>query len=100
MGEPADKGVYEALNTGFARATRGIMGWLSASNKLHTSGLFVVGRVFAEQPEVKWITGRPMRVDSRREIMDTRTLPHLSRYRFLPGRWGICWARTDLRSCP
>jgi hypothetical protein len=76
------------------------MGWLSASNKLHTSGLFVVGRVFAEQPEVKWITGRPMRVDSRREIMDTRTLPHLSRYRFLPGRWGICWARTDLRSCP
>ncbi len=34
-----------------------IMGWLNASDLLHTSGLFVVGSVFASLPSVEWLTG-------------------------------------------
>ena len=56
-----DRGVYDALNTGFAQATGTIMGWLNASDLLHTSGRSVVGSVFAALPEIEWITGRPTR---------------------------------------
>ena len=41
-----DRGVYDALNTGFAQGTGDIMCWLNASDLLQTSGLFVVGSVF------------------------------------------------------
>jgi len=58
ISEP-DKGVYDALNKGFAMSTGEIMGWLNASDMLHTKGLFVVGSVFADLQEVEWITGRP-----------------------------------------
>jgi glycosyltransferase involved in cell wall biosynthesis len=51
-----DRGVYDALNTGFAQGTGNIMGWLNASDQLHTSGLFVVGSVFASLPAVEWLT--------------------------------------------
>src|SRR5713226_5189940 len=45
-----DKGVYEALNTGFARSTGEIMGWLNASDMQQLNGLFVVGSVFRDLP--------------------------------------------------
>ena len=54
-----NQGLYGALNTGFARATGEILGWLNANDKLHTNALFVVGSVFAAFAEVEWITGRP-----------------------------------------
>jgi glycosyltransferase involved in cell wall biosynthesis len=58
-----DEGVHDALNTGFAHSTGEIMGWLNASDLLHTSGLFVVGSVFASLPAVSWLTGRPTRLN-------------------------------------
>jgi len=48
-----DQGVYDALNTGFSRSTGTIMGWLNASDVLHTSGLLVVGSV--SRPCLRWI---------------------------------------------
>jgi hypothetical protein len=39
-------GLYDALNNGFSHSTGDIMGWLNASDLLHTNGLFVVGSVF------------------------------------------------------
>ena len=45
ISEP-DRGVYDAINKGFAQSTGQIMGWLNANDKLHTDGLFVVGSVF------------------------------------------------------
>jgi glycosyltransferase involved in cell wall biosynthesis len=50
-----DNGVYDALNNGFAHSTGDIMGWLNASDLLHTNGLFVVGSVFACLPAVEWL---------------------------------------------
>ena len=80
-----DKGVYDALNTGFSRSTGTIMGWLNASDVLHTSGLFVVGSVFASLPSVDWLTGRPTRLNPNGMTVDIRELPSWSRYRFLAG---------------
>lgn len=84
ISEP-DKGVYEALNKGFARATGDVMGWLNASDMLHANGLFVVGGVFAALKEVEWITGRPTKFSAEGELIETMDLPRWSRYRFLAG---------------
>ncbi len=80
-----DKGVYDALNTGFARSTGEIMGWLNASDQLHINSLFVVGSVFAAFPEVEWITGRPTGFNASGMTILVKDLPHWSRYRFLAG---------------
>jgi hypothetical protein len=69
-----DKGVYDALNTGFSRSTGTIMGWLNASDVLHTSGLLVVGSVFASLPSVDWLTGRPTRLNPNGMTVDIREL--------------------------
>src|ERR1700736_5220882 len=39
----ADNGMYDAINRGFNRSSGGIMGWISATDMLHTRSLFVVG---------------------------------------------------------
>jgi Glycosyl transferase family 2 len=78
-------GVYAALNQGFARSTGEIMGWLNASDLLHVDGLFVVGSVFAELPEVQWITGRPTGFSSKGMAVRVGAVPRWSRYRFLAG---------------
>ena len=80
-----DKGVYDALNNGFSHSSGDIMGWLNASDLLHTNGLFVVGSVFASLRAVEWLTGRPTRFNPNGMTVDIRTLPSWSRYRFLAG---------------
>jgi hypothetical protein len=77
--------VYDALNNGFSHSTGDIMGWLNASDLLHTNGLFVVGSVFSSLPAVEWLTGRPTRFNPNGMTVDIRTLPSWSRYRFLAG---------------
>src|ERR1700726_168770 len=54
-----DNGMYDALNRGFARPSGEIMGWISATDLLHTGSLFVVGSVFKVLAQVEWITARP-----------------------------------------
>jgi glycosyltransferase involved in cell wall biosynthesis len=80
-----DHGVYDALNKGFDQSTGSIMGWLNASDLLHTSGLFLVGSVFGSLPAVEWITVRPTRFNPDGMTVDVRDLPAWSRYRFLAG---------------
>jgi glycosyltransferase involved in cell wall biosynthesis len=80
-----DKGVYDALNTGFARSTGEVMGWLNASDQLHINSLFVVGSVFASLPEAEWITGRPTGFNASGMTILVKDLPHWSRHRFLAG---------------
>jgi len=84
ISEP-DKGMYDALNKGFARTTGEIMGWISATDKLHTGGLSVVGSVFRDLPEVEWITGRATAFNDEGMTVTVLDIPHWSRYRFLAG---------------
>jgi glycosyltransferase involved in cell wall biosynthesis len=85
ISEP-DKGMYDALNKGFARTTGEIMGWISATDKLHTGGLSVVGSVFCDMPpEVEWITGRATAFNDEGMTTVVLDIPKWSRYRFLAG---------------
>src|SRR5229473_5181596 len=81
-----DKGMYDALNRGFARSSGGIMGWISATDMLHTRSLFVVGSVFEALPEVEWITARPTGFSEEGMTVGvSRSLKRWSRPRFLAG---------------
>jgi glycosyltransferase involved in cell wall biosynthesis len=80
-----NRGLYAALNAGFAHATGEIMGWLNASDMLQVDGLFVVGSVFAHMPRVQWITGRPTKIGAGGMTIDVLPVPRWSRYRFLAG---------------
>jgi glycosyltransferase involved in cell wall biosynthesis len=80
-----DNGMYNALNRGFAHATGEIMGWLNASDKLHTSGLFVVGGIFSALPDVEWITGRATNFNEEGMTIAVHEVRRWSRYRFLAG---------------
>ena len=80
-----DNGMYDALNRGFARTSGGIMGWISATDKLHTGSLMVVGIVFRALPQVEWITGRPTGFTDEGMTTGISSLRRWSRLRFLAG---------------
>ncbi|MBV9087045.1 MAG: glycosyltransferase [Acidobacteriaceae bacterium] len=80
-----DQGMYDALNKGFAHSSGEIMGWISATDKLHPGGLFVVGSVFRDLPDVDWITGIPTAFDEQGSVIRVAKLRRWTRGRFLAG---------------
>ncbi len=84
VSEP-DKGMYDAINKGFARTSGEIMGWISATDTLHPGGLSVVGSVFRDLPDVEWITGQPTWLNEEGVTAGVLDVPRWSRYRFLAG---------------
>ncbi len=80
-----NRGLYAALNAGFARSTGEVMGWLNSSDKLHSGGLRAVGTVFARFPEVEWITGRPTAFNQEGIATNVEAIRRWSRTRFLAG---------------
>jgi glycosyltransferase involved in cell wall biosynthesis len=82
ISEP-DKGMYDALNKGFARTSGEIMGWISATDQLHTGAMFVLGGVFRAFPEVDWITGRPTWFNEEGMTYRVGEVQRWSQYRFL-----------------
>jgi glycosyltransferase involved in cell wall biosynthesis len=92
-----DRGMYDAINKGFARtsdaatgeatgeAMRDGMGWISATDLLHAGSLFVVGSVLRTFPELEWITGRPTGFSDEGMVVETLRLRQWSRWRFLAG---------------
>jgi len=84
VSEP-DQGMYDALNKGFAQTSGEVMGWISATDLLRPGGLEVVGSVFAEFPEVEWITGRRTCLNEEGEVKRVDPLMTWTRYSFLLG---------------
>lgn len=84
ISEP-DRGMYDALNKGFARSSGELMGWISATDMLHAGSLFVVGSVFQTFPEVEWITGRPTGFSDEGMAAEILKLRRWSRMPFLAG---------------
>jgi glycosyltransferase involved in cell wall biosynthesis len=80
-----DKGMYDAINKGFARTRGEIMGWISATDQLHVGGLSVVGSIFRDFPEVEWITGRCTVFNEQGAMTRVDPLMRWSRFRFLLG---------------
>src|SRR3989442_6408876 len=51
-----DAGQYDAINKGFARTSGEVMAWLNSDDKYTPWALAVVGEIFAQLPEVQWLT--------------------------------------------
>lgn len=51
-----DAGQYAALNKGFARTSGEIMAWINSDDKYLPWTFSIVGEIFAEHPEIEWIT--------------------------------------------
>lgn len=61
-----DAGQYDAINKGFARTTGEVMAWLNSDDKYTPWALHVVGEVFAQLPQVQWVTTLlPLHWDAR-----------------------------------
>ena len=84
VSEP-DRGMYDAINKGFAQSSGEVMGWISATDMLHSGSLFVVGSVFRAFPEVEWITGRPTGFSDEGMAAEILKLRRWSRWAFLAG---------------
>ena len=84
ISEP-DRGMYDAINKGFGRSSGELMGWISATDMLHTGSLFVVGTVFRSFPQVQWITGRPTGFSDDGLAAEILALRRWSRWAFLAG---------------
>lgn len=84
ISEP-DRGMYDAINKGFARSSGEVMGWISATDMLHAGSLFVVGSVFQTFPQVEWITGRPTGFTDDGMAVEILKLRRWSRMAFLAG---------------
>lgn len=84
LSEP-DRGMYDAINKGFARTSGEIMGWISATDTLRPGALAVVGSVFSQFPHVEWITGRRASLNEAGEVQRVDPLMLWSPYSFLCG---------------
>jgi glycosyltransferase involved in cell wall biosynthesis len=84
ISEP-DRGMYDAINKGFARSSGELMGWISATDLLHTGSLWVVGSVFRTFPQVEWITGRASGFSENGMAVEILNLRQWSRLPFLAG---------------
>ena len=81
-----DAGQYDAINQGFAKATGEIMCWLNADDMFLPRSLFVVGEIFAQLPEVEWLSSlQPATWDASGFLAGTNALPGFSRQAFLDG---------------
>ena len=80
-----DRGMYDAINKGFAQSSGEIMGWISATDLLHAGSLSVVGGVFRTFPQVEWITGRPTGFNDDGMAVEFLNLRRWSRWPFLAG---------------
>ncbi len=58
-----DKGMYDALNKGFKRATGDIFCWINSDDFLMPWTFSVVAKIFDSNKEVKWLTGIPTTIN-------------------------------------
>ena len=83
-----DGGHYAAVRDGFARATGEIHGWLNSDDIYLPWTLRTVGQIFAQCPEVEWISSRVMaHIDGEGAALPTDALPGFSRAAFLEGKF-------------
>lgn len=65
----ADKGMYDAINKGFARTSGEIMAWINSDDIYLPNALDTVARAFREIPEVTWLKGITCYMNERSEIV-------------------------------
>jgi glycosyltransferase involved in cell wall biosynthesis len=83
-----DGGHYAAVNAGFARTSGEIMAWLNADDQYLPWTFSVVAEIFAQFPEVEWLTTRwPLRWDRRGRAVRCAARAGYSREAFFRGAY-------------
>lgn len=80
-----DRGMYDAINKGFAHSTGDIMGWLNSDDILLPDALNTIESAFNTFPEIDWVTGMPVTIDERDRIIGSSYPYPWSRNRLLSG---------------
>ncbi|WP_309609394.1 glycosyltransferase family 2 protein [Flavobacterium sp.] len=62
ISEP-DKGLYDAIQKGFDKATGDIMGWINSDDVYQKKSFFTVAEIFNNFSDVNWLLGMPTCLD-------------------------------------
>jgi glycosyltransferase involved in cell wall biosynthesis len=54
-----DRGMYDALNKGFAKTSGEVLAWINSDDMYHPYAFSTAARIFEAYPDVAWITGIP-----------------------------------------
>lgn len=89
MSEP-DKGMYDAIEKGFAHSQGEIMAWLNSDDMYLPWALQVVDQIFTELPQVDWISSiRPMGWNEQDLAVECIALPGFSEVGFRRGEYMV-----------
>ncbi|HYF13259.1 MAG TPA: glycosyltransferase [Candidatus Paceibacterota bacterium] len=84
-----DKGTFDAINKGFARATGDIYTWLDADNDYVPGALQGIANIFKTFPDIEWVKGYSSTMSEEGEVLYTK-LSYLYRQDWLEhGVYGL-----------
>ena len=63
-----DKGMYDAINKGFAKSTGEIMCWINSDDTHRERSLFKVAALFLANPKVEWLMGYPTLINEQGDV--------------------------------
>jgi len=64
-----DRGMYDAINKGFARSSGDIMCWINSDDTHSDRSLFKVAKLFNAHPKVEWLMGYPTLINEKDEVI-------------------------------
>mgnify|MGYP006107647757 FL=1 len=81
-------GPAPAINKGFSLSSGEIMGWLNSDDLLIPNSLFVIAEIFAQFPEIDWLTGVATTIDTEGRYIRSRKY-NKNLYDYLIGDWAV-----------
>lgn len=96
-----DKGMYDAIQKGFARSTGDIMAWINSDDMYQSKAFYTVAEIFTNFAEVNWLLGFPSVYDAQSRIVECpHTLRQWSKYDVYVGNYqwiqqeSVFWRRS------
>jgi glycosyltransferase involved in cell wall biosynthesis len=95
-----DKGMYDALQKGFAISTGEIMAWINADDLYYKKSFFIISELFQNFPEINWLVGAGSHIDENGRCISIGKSYKFTKYDFLMGnfKWiqqeSCSWRRT------
>ena len=77
-----DNGMYYAIQKGFTRSTGEIMAWINSDDMLHHRGLFTMGQIYNDFPQINWLQGFPNTIDQKDRIVFASSVYEVDKYFF------------------